>query len=68
MKNANHMAVDIGAGSGRAFVGRLGEGRLTMEEVHRFRTDDMAWRGRHVRNLYRWYDDILEGFRRYAAV
>jgi rhamnulokinase len=31
-----HLAFDLGAGSGRAVLGRLGPGGLALEEVHRF--------------------------------
>jgi rhamnulokinase len=31
-----HLAIDLGAGGGRAVVGRLGPGGLALEEVHRF--------------------------------
>lgn len=31
-----YVAVDLGAGSGRVIVGRCAEGRLELEEVHRF--------------------------------
>jgi rhamnulokinase len=33
---AAHLAIDLGAGSGRAFLGRVGPGTLACEEVHRF--------------------------------
>ena len=31
-----HIAIDLGAGSGRALVGRVGDAGLSLEEVHRF--------------------------------
>jgi rhamnulokinase len=31
-----YVAVDLGAGSGRVIVGRVQDGRITLEEVHRF--------------------------------
>ena len=46
------LAIDIGAGSGRAVVGRLTEGRLELEEVHRF--DSLA-----VRTSDGLYVDVL---------
>ena len=33
-----YLAIDLGASSGRAFVGTLGESGMPIEEVHRFRT------------------------------
>ena len=31
-----HVAIDLGAGSGRAFLGHVGGAGLTLQEVHRF--------------------------------
>lgn len=36
MESKAFLAIDIGAGSGRAVIGRLSEGLLSLEEVHRF--------------------------------
>ena len=35
-ENANYIAVDLGAESGRVMLGRIADGRLTLEQVHRF--------------------------------
>lgn len=32
----NYLAIDLGAESGRVMLGRLADGRLTLQEVHRF--------------------------------
>jgi len=51
------VAVDLGAGSGRAMLGRLGEDGLDLREVHRFRYEPREREG-HLR----WdFDLILEG-------
>ena len=34
--SAGYLAIDLGAESGRALLGRLEDGRLSLEEVHRF--------------------------------
>jgi rhamnulokinase len=34
--NANYIAVDLGAESGRVMLGRIADGRLNLEQVHRF--------------------------------
>ena len=34
---AHYVAIDLGAGSGRALVGAVGGGRIDLKEVHRFR-------------------------------
>jgi sugar (pentulose or hexulose) kinase len=35
-ENANYIAVDLGAESGRVMLGRIADGRLTLEQIHRF--------------------------------
>ena len=34
--SSHHAAVDLGAESGRVILGTLSQGRLTIEEIHRF--------------------------------
>ncbi|MCL5279728.1 MAG: rhamnulokinase [Planctomycetes bacterium] len=34
--NANYIAVDLGAESGRVMLGRIADGRLSLEQIHRF--------------------------------
>jgi rhamnulokinase len=35
-KKANYIAVDLGAESGRVMLGRIADGRLSLEQIHRF--------------------------------
>lgn len=35
-QNANYIAVDLGAESGRVMLGRVADGKLSLEQVHRF--------------------------------
>jgi rhamnulokinase len=49
-----HLALDLGAGSGRALVGSLGSGGLVLREVHRFRYEPRPIEGR-----LRWDMDRL---------
>ena len=35
-QNANYIAVDLGAESGRVMLGRVADGRLSLEQMHRF--------------------------------
>ncbi|HVR69656.1 MAG TPA: rhamnulokinase family protein [Vicinamibacteria bacterium] len=54
---ALRVAIDLGAGSGRAMLGRLGEDGLLLREVHRFRYEPLERDG-HLR----WdLDLVLEG-------
>lgn len=61
-----HIAIDLGAESGRAIVGWLQDGKLVMEELHRFPTGELALGG-HLRwNVYRFYEEILTALSKYA--
>jgi rhamnulokinase len=64
----NYLAVDIGAESGRVMYGNLADGRLRLEELHRFANQPVqlpAQRGRHGLSLYwdsfRLFHEIVEG-------
>src|SRR5215472_13320750 len=63
-----YLAVDLGAGSGRALVGGVDSGRLDLREVHRFRYEP-----RHERGHLRWdaaalFDGLSAGIRSAQAV
>lgn len=66
MKHKYHIAIDIGSGSSRMFVGWLQNGKLRLEELHRFETGDVPLLGKHVRNVYRWYDEIIRGLKKFS--
>jgi rhamnulokinase len=54
-----HVAIDLGAGSGRAMLGRADPDQLTLEEVHRFHYEPETSAG-HLR----WpFGRILQGLR-----
>ena len=61
-----HVAVDIGAGSGRLFVGYLEDGKMILDELYRFQSEDLCLKDQHVRNIYRWQEHILEGLKRFV--
>lgn len=61
-----HLAIDIGAASGRAFVGWLDDGRLQSREIHRFVTGDVFLVDKRFRNIFRFYEEILEALRLYG--
>jgi len=42
---ANYIAVDLGAESGRVMLGRIANGRLTLEQIHRFSNGPMREQG-----------------------
>ena len=67
MSGGSLAAIDLGASSGRVIVGRVADGALALEEVHRFPNDPVALPdGLHwdVVGLYR---SILDGLRRAGA-
>ncbi|WP_135550371.1 rhamnulokinase [Paenibacillus cymbidii] len=55
------LAFDLGASSGRAIVGRLADGKLTMTEVHRFANEPVAV-GHHLHwDILRLLHEIKQG-------
>lgn len=60
------VAIDIGAESGRAIVGYLSDGIMHLEEIHRFTTRDVYVRGKRIRNVYRWYEEIITALKKYV--
>ena len=67
MTTHSYIACDLGAESGRVILGTLAEGRLTLEEIHRFpngpvQTDNgMRW------DIHRLFDEIKTGLNLVAA-
>ena len=62
-----YLACDLGAESGRVMLGRLEDGRVALEEIHRFATvavrlgDSLRW------DVLRLWDDIRVGLRKALA-
>jgi rhamnulokinase len=42
---ADFLAFDLGAESGRAIIGHLRSGMLSLDEIHRFRNEPVRWNG-----------------------
>ena len=61
-----HLAIDIGADTGRAIVGWLEQDRLVMRELHRFPTRNTSILGKRTRNIYRWYEEIVTALHLYV--
>lgn len=55
------LAFDLGASSGRAVLGTLKDGRLQMEEIHRFDNDPVQVGGRLHWDILRLYHEIKQG-------
>ena len=60
-----HIGIDIGASTGRLYAGWIEHGKLELEEIHRFVTEDSFLIDRRVRNIYRYYDEIVKGLKKY---
>jgi rhamnulokinase len=61
----NHLALDLGAESGRAIVGSVRNGKIALEEIHRFDTGCTVLNGHSVVDVYRIYEEILESLKKY---
>ncbi|GHT80571.1 L-fuculose kinase [Bacteroidia bacterium] len=62
----NYLAIDLGAGSGRAIVGTIENGQIRLDEVHRFSNKPVKLGGTLYWNFLSLYDNILQGIQ--AAV
>ena len=58
------LAFDFGASSGRAMIGAVENGRLTVTEVHRFSNDPVAVGGVTYWDILRLWFEVKEGIRR----
>jgi rhamnulokinase len=62
------LAVDLGAESGRAVVGRFDGTRLTLKEVHRFPNVPVTAAGTLYWDVLRLFSDLVDGVRAAGAV
>ncbi len=62
----NFLAVDLGAESGRAMLGRFDGGRLTLEEIHRFANGAVRVRDSLHWDVLRLWSEIKYGLARAA--
>jgi len=66
MSTHRFLAFDLGAESGRAFVGALAETGLTFEEIYRFPNEPVEVRGTFFWDVLALYRHILKGMQEYA--
>ncbi|GIQ61934.1 rhamnulokinase [Paenibacillus cisolokensis] len=57
------LAIDLGAGSGRAVVGSIEEGRISVREAHRFPNEPVAVGNRLYWDILRLYHEVKQGIR-----
>lgn len=67
MSTNYYAAVDLGAESGRVMLGTLHEGRLSLEEIHRFGNGPVPVNGSLRWDVLRLFDEITTGLRKVAA-
>jgi rhamnulokinase len=63
MNNIHYLAIDLGAESGRVIAGTLENDQFRIEELHRFPNGLMPINGRLHWNIFRLYEQILEGLK-----
>jgi rhamnulokinase len=61
------LAFDLGASSGRAMLGRLAAGKLSLEEVHRFSNDPVRYNGELHWDMPRLWREVQNGLHLAAA-
>ena len=66
MNEHSYVACDLGAGSGRVIVGRLRDGKLTLDEVHRFAGPPVNLRGTLRWNIIQIFEEIKAGLLKVA--
>jgi rhamnulokinase len=62
-----YIACDLGAESGRVILGRLSDGRVELEEVHRFPNGAIKIAGSLRWDILRIFDELKIGLRKVAA-
>ena len=62
----HYLACDLGAESGRVMLGTLADGRLTLEELHRFPTGPVAVSGSLRWDVLRFFDELKAGLAKAA--
>ena len=67
MPGTNFLAFDLGAESGRAVVGTLHNGKLELNEKHRFPNPTGRMRGHLHWNLLQQWEELKTGLRKVAA-
>ncbi|HSI33167.1 MAG: rhamnulokinase family protein [Phycisphaerae bacterium] len=67
MAARNLLAFDLGAESGRALLGRLEGGKITLEEKHRFANPNGRINGHLCWNLLAQWEELKTGLRKAAA-
>ena len=62
-----YLAVDLGASSGKMILGHVEDGRIILEEVHRFDNNLVEKNGRLCWDLENLFDCIVQGLKNCKA-
>ncbi len=62
-KPSKFLAIDLGAESGRAFVGILDEGKISLEEIHRFRNAPVSISGHLHWDVSRLFHEVRKALK-----
>ena len=57
----NYLAIDIGASSGRHIIGRVENGKITLEEVFRFDNSQIRKDGHDCWDIERLVESVKKG-------
>ena len=57
----NYLAIDIGASSGRHIIGRVVDGKITLEEVYRFENSQVRQEGHDCWDIDKLVDSVKAG-------
>jgi rhamnulokinase len=68
MTTVNNLAFDFGASSGRLILSRYCDGKITLEELHRFSNDPVKVNGVWYWDTFRLLFEIKEGLKKAAAL
>jgi len=68
MSGKPHLAIDIGASSGRHILGMLDNGRLVTEEIHRFPNSMKQINGQYSWDVDALFSEILTGIKKCADI
>lgn len=64
MQKNYYLAFDLGASSGRAILGTLEQGKLTLTEVHRFENQMQLVHGHFYWNIFSLFDELKTGLKK----
>lgn len=63
-----HLAIDVGASSGRHILGHLENGRMVLEEIHRFENRQVRKNGHDCWDMDNLWQGILDGLKACKAL